>query len=241
MLLYFYLKHYMEYRIYWDETCHLPADQMEIMWFWAILIKEDMIEKYKWEILEIKKKYHAMWELKSSRIWKQKYNFYTEIIDWFFLRENISFRSVIVTDKKILNHWLFNEWCPSTFYFKMYYYLLDALISKANSYKILLDIQNTRSWKKINHLKNILRNRIWDEKWLIIQHVEQVHSDESPFSQLADFFLWLVAYKHRWLKSSIIKLNLIKYIEEKSGWDLLKQTTLSECKFNRFNFIPSKP
>jgi hypothetical protein len=120
----------------------------------------------------------------------------------------------------------------------MYYYLLRNIISDADQYDIYLDIKDTRSQLKIDHLKDVLSNKLYDIDRKVIRRIQHVHSKEVELLQSADFLMGAIAYKNRSLTGNQTKLKLIDRICQLSGRSLLTGTPPWEEKFNLFVFSP---
>ena len=221
----------MEFYIFCDESCHTSSKLEKFMWFGAVCCPKEKIESYKEEIKAIKKKFNANAELKFTKITLKRIEFYEEIIDWMFLKNDLTFRTLLVENADKLDHQKYNEWSSDMFYYKMQYQLLHQYLEPKKSFNILLDIKDTQWGKKLLELKKILAHSA-SIKWMHF-----INSKESVFIQLADFLIGLVVYKARWLQTNQAKLRLINKIEA-SCWSLDKKTALSVKKFNRFVFTP---
>lgn len=75
-------------------------------------------------------------------------------------------------------------------------------------------------------------------------HFQHIRSHESQFIQLTDLFIGAIAYKSRSMdkepNASPAKIEIINYLEAKSGYTLNEGTEPSEHKFNIFNHQPRK-
>ena len=148
----------------------------------------------------------------------------------------LHFRALVVLNKDKLNHNYFNAGSHDTFYYKMYFSLLSKILSPDNLYNIYLDIKDTRSRNKVKKLREVLCNNVHDFTSEMINHIQNIHSNESDLMQLADFLLGAVSYRHRNLSGNEAKVAVIDRLEQGLGKSLLKSTPLSEQKFNLFLF-----
>jgi hypothetical protein len=226
------------YNIYCDESCHLEHDRLPIMALGAIWCPESEHIRLGQEMAKIKDKHKAKGELKWAKVSKSRLDFYLELANWFFSEPILRFRALIVLNKERLDHKSFNKDSHNNFYYKMYFSLLNKLLSPENKYNIYIDIKDTQSRLMNQKLKEVLCNNVYDFTGDMINKIQNIHSHESHLTQLTDFFLGALTYKHRNLSSNIAKTAIIKLIESKIKYPLTKSTPLREEKFNLFLFNP---
>jgi hypothetical protein len=167
-------------------------------------------------------------ELKWVKVSPAKLSFYEAAIDDFFMTEYLQFRAVVIPDKSKLNHAAFNQ-SHDEFYYKMWFVLLKQLLVPGFSYRIYIDIKDTRGVAKVRKLEEILRTANYDFDKEMIERIQQVRSHEVEILQLTDLFIGALSYVHRGLASSAAKLALIERIRFRSGLSL-KKTTLPRAK-----------
>lgn len=97
----------------------------------------------------------------------------------------MQFRILIVSDKKSIDYEKYGH-THNTFYYKMYFGMLKAILNPDFSHYIYIDIKDTRSREKIHKLEQVLRNDKYDFSKKIIKKVQQVRSHEVEILQLAD-------------------------------------------------------
>ena len=228
------------FNIYCDESCHLEHDGQPIMLLGAVWCPKKEAGKLASELKAIKEKHRAQGELKWTKISEARRAFYLEVIDWFFRTPSLHFRAIVVQQKELLNHSEFNEGSHGNFYYKMYFSLLNKILSPDKKYNIYLDIKDTRSRLKLRKLRTILCNNVHDFTSEMIGHLQSVHSREVELAQLVDLLLGAVAYRQRGLTRVQAKQAVVQRIEQAQGRDLLHSTMLSEQKFNLFLFTPRK-
>ncbi len=226
------------YNIYCDESCHLEYDRIPIMALGAIWCPESEHSRFGQKISEIKAKHKAKGELKWSKVSPSRLDFYLELTSWFFSESFLRFRALIVLNKERLDHKSFNKDSHNNFYYKMYFSLLNKLLSPENKYNIYIDIKDTQSRLMNQKLKEVLCNNVYDFTGDMIGKIQNIHSHESHLTQLTDFFLGALTYKHRNLSSNTAKTAVIKLIESRLKYPLTKSTPLREEKFNLFLFNP---
>lgn len=224
-----------EFNIYCDESCHLENDKQRAMVLGAIWCPKENARTIFEEIREIKKKHglSASFEIKWNKVSPAKGKFYSDLISYFFNNDDLHFRALVVPDKNVLDHSAYEQ-SHDDFYYKMYFDLLKIILDPESSYHIFLDIKDTQSQKKVDHLKVVLRNNHYDYHKEIIRKVQQVRSHEIELIQLTDLLIGAVSYLHRGFESSSVKKELIEEIRSLSGYSLLKSTLPKETKMNIF-------
>jgi hypothetical protein len=224
-----------KYNIYCDETCHLEHDKEKVMVIGGIKCPKSNRKYIIDSIFAVKDEFNIpkMAEIKWNKVSNCNLSYFKKLIDLFFEYDELQFRSVIV-DKTKLNHESFNQ-THNDFYYKMYYYCLIRLVdTKAENY-VYLDKKDTKGTNKINQLKEIISRKNHDFDQSKIARMQCVNSSELPILQLADLIIGAVGYHNRDISNpSQAKLELVKYIQEKSGYLLEKSTYPSEQKFNLF-------
>ena len=231
------------YNIYCDESCHLPNDSSDIMVLGAITCSKEEKQEIFEDIRNIKKKHNVRtWnEIKWTKVSISKIDMYKELIDYFFDNKNLSFRGLVAKNKNELDHNKYNDGDYNTWYYKMYFTLLNTLIDYDSYYNIFIDIKDTKGGPRVKKLRKVLCNNIYDSKEEVIKGIYQINSRESEILQLTDLLIGAISYLHRGLyneNSNKGKDILIKYIIEKGNIDLYRKTSKYEAKFNLFIWNP---
>ena len=239
--------------IYCDESCHLQNDKEPVMVIGAVYCpiekKEEIFErlysfKVKHNLIPKNKKNdkdnRTYYELKWNKVSKSKIEYYKDVIDYFFDDDDLQFRVLVVSNKTDIDYEKFNH-THDTFYYKMYFGMLKAILNPENSHHIYIDIKDTKSKEKVHKLEQVLRNDKYDYSKEIIKKVQQVRSHEVEILQLADLLVGATAYVNRGLANSKAKNELINLIKHRSKYSLTKSTLLKERKFNVFIWEPQKP
>ena len=239
--------------IYCDESCHLQNDKEPVMVIGAVYCpiekKEEIFErlysfKVKHNLIPKNKKNdnenRTYYELKWNKVSKSKIEYYKDVINYFFDDDDLQFRVLVVSNKSAIDYEKFNH-THDTFYYKMYFGMLKAILNPENSHHIYIDIKDTRSKEKVHKLEQVLRNDKYDYSKEIIKKVQQVRSHEVEILQLADLLVGATAYVNRELSNSKAKNELINLIKHRSKYSLTKSTLLKERKFNVFIWEPQKP
>lgn len=223
------------FNIYCDESGHLPNDRQPTMVLGAITVSEDHARHLSDELRELKR-LHGLapaFEMKWTKISPAKVEFYRAAVDFFFDRPQLRMRVLVIPDKQKLNHEAFGQ-DHDTWYYKMYFTLLSAVLTRDDRYNIYLDIKDTRSAAKMRKLHDVLANSLYDFDKRSIRRVQTVRSHEIELLQLADMFIGAVFAAQRSELKSAAKKQIIERIREKSGFTLAKSTLLTESKFNLF-------
>ncbi len=221
--------------IYCDESCHLEHDNIPVMVLGAISCNKLYRKRIFKDIENIKIK-HGIGrksEIKWSRISMSKIDFYKEIINYFFENENLSFRGLVVRNKDLLDHEKYQQ-THDEWYYKMYFKLLSRIIKNDIRNDIYLDIKDTKGSSRRYKLQEVLSNSIYDFNNNIVHNIQAIDSRESLILQIVDLFIGALGYTNRNLKTSKAKLEIIRYIKEKTGYSLIKSTLPTENKFNIF-------
>lgn len=222
--------------IYCDESCHLERDHQPVMVLGAVLCPAHRARDLASELRALKEAHGlSRWmELKWVSVSAAKLPYYQAAVDFFFDRDDLRYRA-LVADKSQLRHEDFDQ-DHDTWYYKMYYQLLEPLLTRGNSYRIFLDIKDTRGAAKARKLHEFLARRLRDTDGTIIQSLQTARSHELEEMQVADLLSGAVAYKNRGLASSAAKHGLVQYIERRSGHRLDRSTALGAQKVNVFQW-----
>jgi hypothetical protein len=226
------------YNIYCDESCHLENDREPVMLLGAVWCPKEEAGALALELRQLKEKHNAKGELKWTKVSKSRMAFYEEVVEWFFARPSLHFRALVVQHKERLNHEQFNKGSHDAFYYKMYFSLLNKILSPDLKYNIYLDIKDTRGRQRLKLLREVLCNNVHDFTSEMIGHIQNIHSGEVELMQVTDLLLGAVGYRQRGKAGSAEKAALVQRIEKVHRRDLLHSTSLSEQKLNLFLFTP---
>ena len=146
------------YNIYCDESCHLQYDKSNVMALGAIVCPNEEKSKVYNDIRNIKIKHGvSSWsELKWTKISNTQIELYKELVYYFFNNENLSMRIIVAEGKDKLDNDKYNDGEYNTWYYKMYFRLLDPLIDETENYRVFIDIKDTRGGPKIRKLHESL-------------------------------------------------------------------------------------
>ena len=227
------------YNVYCDESCHLENDGQPIMVLGAVWCPFEKAREIFIRIREIKKQHSIRppSEFKWSKVSPSKEAFYLNILDYFMDDDDLHFRALIVPDKTKLRHEVYEQ-THDIFYYKMFFNLLKVIFNPEDCYRIYFDIKDTNSSVRIAKLHEVLSNEMYDFDKRIIENVQTVRSNEVELMQLCDLLTGIVSYSNRNLDTSSAKRNLVKHMQERSGYSLNKTTLLRETKVNIFVWRP---
>jgi Protein of unknown function (DUF3800) len=214
------------YNFYCDESCHLENDNMPYMLLGYVSVAYNQLKRHSQRIKELKKKHNFYGEIKWSKVANSQHKFYNDLIDYFF-DSDLSFRAIVINKSQINNGNFEQDF--NTFYYKMYYQLINHKLDTLSNYNIYLDIKDTLSASKMNELKSILQT-----KFGVIRNLQNIHSHESIFLQLTDLIMGAISYHLRGIGKVKAKTDLINRIQRHSNHQLQKSTPKTEEKLNLF-------
>jgi len=223
----------MNFEVYCDES-GLEAlkrkDAHNFMAIGGVWMPEICRDEFKEAIKLIKMKYNIAGELKWHKFSPAYFDLYAEIIDFFFKKDYLRFRVLLVESAKVDN-FRFNSSDAELGFYKFYYQLLHHWIYDFNEYHIFLDLKVNRDKGRLKLLEKVLRLSNLSSK---VEHVQGLPSDQSLGIQLADILTGLVAAKFNNETTSKAKLALIAHIEQHWLETSISPTAKWEEKFNVF-------
>ena len=223
------------YNIYCDESCHLEYDRQNVMVLGAVWCPLENTREIAEDVRQIKKQHglSSKFEVKWTKVSPAKVDFYLDLVEYFFRKDSLGFRAVVIPDKSKLRHEAFDQ-THDDWYYKMYFRLLKVILEPDCKYRTYLDIKDTRSAAKVRGLKEVLANSIYDFRKEIIENVQNVRSHEIEQIQLVDLLIGAVSYVNRGRNTSSAKAALVEKIQRLSGYSLTRSTLLRERKCNIF-------
>ncbi|MBL8646626.1 MAG: DUF3800 domain-containing protein [Sphingosinicella sp.] len=224
----------MDISIFCDESCHLEHDESPTMGLGAIWVSKVAVRQLSLELRDIKRRHRAAGELKWTKVSASRSAFYAELVDWFWRQDGLNFRCIIIPDKNHLDHCKYNNGSHDEFYYKMYFSMLNKILSPDNGHNIYIDIKDTRSNIKVTHLKDVLCNNVYDFTGQMVSKIQHVRSHEIELMQLCDFLLGAVVYTNRGLSANTAKRLVAEKITEHRGRALTTSSPLTNQKFNVF-------
>lgn len=230
------------YNIYCDESCHLEHDKQKAMVLGAVWCSAEKSHEIATRIREIKIKsgLAADFEIKWIKVSESKQEFYLNLLDYFFDDNDLHFRALVIPDKSILEHEKFHQ-DHDTWYYKMYFEMLRAILNPEDCYRVYIDIKDSHGGPKVAKLQEVLANSVFDLKHSIVQNIQIVRSHEIEQMQLADLLIGAVSYVNRDLlfNKNNGKISLVDRMQKRSGYSLMNTTLYRENKVNIFSWKPS--
>jgi len=219
------------YNIYCDESCHLLNDNNKAFVLGAVWVEKDKTQEIFEQLKNLKTKHNLSpdFEAKWTKVSNSKIDYYSELVQLFFDNSHLHFRGVVVPDKSILDHTSFAQ-DHSTWYYKMFYVLLNVIIKGNSEYNLYLDIKDTQGNEKVKELKRILN--IASVEDVTVSKAQQIRSHEVELMQVTDLLAGALSYYHRNLSGNEGKEKLIKQIENSIGKNMFTSSTVDEDKFN---------
>lgn len=223
--------------IYCDESAHLPHDGLPVMVLGAVWCPAAKAREIARRLREIKARHGRPrgFEAKWSKVSPAGRALYLDLIDYFFDDDDLHARAVVIPDKTKLDHTRFNQ-DHDTWYFKMYFQVLTAILTQSGRYRIYLDIKDTCSAQRVAKLHEVLANSLYDFRREIVQRVQTVHSHEVEQLQIADLLIGAIGYANRGLTGNAGKVAVVERIRQRSGFGLGRSTLLREDKLNLFHW-----
>ena len=224
-----------QYNIYCDETCHLEYCDPRGMVIGAVICPAAYSRIVADRIREVKVKHglSKVFEAKWGKVSPAKLAFYKDLVSLLFEREDLRFRAIVIKDKSRLDHAAFEQ-SHDEWYYKMYYHMLMPVTVAPNSYRVYLDIKDTRSAERVNRLHKVMLGARRDRDAEIVQSIDPVRSDQVEQVQLADVLIGAISYANRGLTTSAAKLEIVALLQELSHSSLTASTAYSASKFNLF-------
>ncbi|MGE5339892.1 MAG: DUF3800 domain-containing protein [Candidatus Omnitrophota bacterium] len=231
----------VNYNIYCDESCHLENDHQKAMVLGGIWCPKEKVKEISNNLRQLKSHYgfKSNFEVKWTKVSPSEIHFYLSLIRYFFTDNHLHFRALAIPDKSILNHGSFNQ-THDDWYYKMYFRMLKTILdlNSYSTYRIYIDIKDTKSAKKVEKLHDVLCNSLYDFDKNTIQRVQIIKSLESEILQLADLLIGAINYANRGVFTSTGKTHLVNQITNFSGLELIKSTAPYEDKFNLLIWRP---
>lgn len=231
----------MNYDLFVDETCHLEHDKASVMCIGYTKVPRLAYDELFEELTKLKEGHGVEKELKWNKFSAKRLPLYKALVDFFFSKP-VQFRCVLVKYKQRLRHDDFNRGSHDNYYYKMTYFLLRPN-PPGVQYRVFLDIKDTRGREKLRKIQEVFETKHRGQSPFV--HFQHLRSHDNIFFQLTDFFIGAIAYKCRLLNNEVPqnegKLAFIRYLEEKSGFDISEGTAPWEDKFNIFDHQPRKP
>lgn len=239
------MKKKVDFLLYSDESCPIEHDGNDVMAIGFIYCPQNKKDEIFRELRELKTKYkiNTWTEIKWTKLTKGKIDYYKELIDYFYKKDEIGLRILLAKGKTKLNHEKYNAGEYINWYYKMYYFLLNKVIDENYKYFLLFDQKEKETLHRLKQVREILINHKKSSLHSNFDFdIKQINSKESELMQLLDVFLGAVTYTNRNLykrtPEKSVKDEIIQYIETCHNCRLDEKTLPYETKFNLFIWNP---
>ncbi|HSN85356.1 MAG TPA: DUF3800 domain-containing protein, partial [Thermoanaerobaculia bacterium] len=150
------------FNVYCDESCHLESDRQPAMSLGAIWCPLDEVRPATQRIREIKARHGLapLAELKWTKMAPGNLPLYLDLLEYFFEAGGLNFRC-LVADKSNLRHDAFQQ-THDDWYYKMYFTMLQPVLSPHACFRIFIDIKDSRSAVKVRKLHDVLASSLYD-------------------------------------------------------------------------------
>ena len=222
------------YNIYCDESCHMMNDEIPIMVLGGVWCHKNEVKEINERIREIKKRHHISYEMKWTKISESTKQAYIDLVNYFFDDDDLHFRVLVVDNKNAIDHEAFHQ-THDEWYYKEYFEMLQNILDPRHQYNIYLDIKDTKSKTRIDKLREILNNNMWDFSQRTVKKIQVVRSHEIELMQIVDVLIGAMGYHCRQLDRVNAKTEIIDLIKKRSKYQLTKNTLYREQKFNIFH------
>ncbi len=224
----------MNYEIYCDESCQdvftSQKTQCKYMFIGGLWLPADKREALKDDLHAIRLKHKMFSEIKWNKVSLSKINFYMDLVNYFFDKnDDMRFRCVVV-DKNKVNLVKYHDADAELGFYKFYYQLLHHWILDFNTYAIYLDIKTSRVRNRLKTLHQCLRRANLSSEIKILQALP---SHENIFIQITDLLLGAVNAKFNGQVSGTAKKQIVDRIEARLGHKITA-TSKGYPKFNIF-------
>jgi len=232
-----------KYNIYCDESCWMRFDDTHVIAWGAIWCPSNKVSEIHRALREIKSK-HGLpvdFEVKWNKVSIGKIDFYSELVSYFFAREDLYYRGLIAPDKSILDHISFNQ-THNDWYYKMYFDLLKVIIdpkyTPEASFNIYFDLTDKWQPYRLRQLNTVFKRYLGDYTDEIVLNLQGVESKEVGIIQIVDLITGAITYANRGLNTNEAKLEIIEIIRRNTNLSLKDSTSATRKKFNLLVWRP---
>ncbi len=186
---------------------------------------------FKKQVHELREKHRIGGEFKWQKVSRGRFDFYKEVIDWYFERgSSLRFRCIAVDREKVnLVRYHVND--QELGFYKFYYQMLHHWIFDFNKYSIFCDFKTNRQRDRLHVLQRCLAASNLSSE---IFTVQAIRSRESLLLQLCDTLTGAASARlNVSVQPGSDKSRLLDYLESRLGRRITR-TALAEPKFNVF-------
>jgi hypothetical protein len=225
----------MKFDVYCDESspeaiASENSDNKFLM-IGSLWLPRDKRAQFKDAIHELRNKHKVGGEFKWNRISPSRLEFYCELIEMFFSKEDdLRFRCIAVDCDKV-NLTKFHANDQELGFYKFYYQLLHHWVLDFNEYAFYLDYKKNRKRDRLHVLRDCLDDSNLSS---LVTTVQATESSQSVLIQLADVLTGCASRRfNNTSTESAAKNQVLQTVEEKLGREI-GPTTRHVKKFNVF-------
>ncbi len=219
------------YNVYCDESrVDSPSRYMLIGGIMCPKREKDWIVGH---IRRLRAKHSVYGEFGWKTVCPSKFDFFKELIEYFFAENSLCFRCVIL-EKETTSFPSADERFQKT-----YYQVFNNWLDRRCEYCIFIDHRIDDKTRVPTLRRCLINTKMFGTS---VKFVEEVESDENDLIQLADLIIGAIGYQWNELdtvkNASKAKISLCTLIAECLSTDTLSKFTTgpSEDKFNIFHF-----
>ena len=229
------------YDFFCDESAHLEHDGLPWMALGTVWCAHERAHEIAVRLREIKARHGVSpnLEIKWTKVGPAKGQLYLDILDYFFDDDDLHFRAVVVDKHRYQAERVSQD--HDSWYYNLYFDLLEPVLDPGSRHRIYLDIKDTRSQAKVRGLHDVLCHSQTDFRREIVERVQLVRSHQVEQVQLVDLLIGAVLYANRELRSNAGKLALVERMRQRSQLSLIRSTLVREPKLNLYFWKPPAP
>ncbi len=217
--------------LYCDESRHLPHDREPFMLLGLTSCPAEQVRAYHLELRALCRTHSLTdkYEMKWTHVRPGKLAFYQAVLEWFFTKEDLTFRALILPDKTKVFERL-PEDSQDMAYYRLYSQLLRSAMEPEASYRAFIDQKDTRGGEKVRELEELMQRHTDESAATTVLGLQQIQSHEARLLQLTDVLMGAVGAAIRQQPLPAAKQSLIDQLSESIGCPLTSDTITSTTK-----------
>jgi hypothetical protein len=225
----------MNFDVYCDESYpdlfSSEKSQAQYLVIGSLWIESSNREAFKDYIHDLCRKHRVGGEFKWQKVSPSRFDFYVELIDFFFAQNDLMRFRCIAVDKNKVDLLRFHDCDQELGFYKFYYQMIQHWILDFNEYSIFCDYKSNRIRTRLHTLQKCLEHTNLSSKILAVQ---AVRSEESRLIQMVDILTGLAAASlNNNMNPGTAKQKIVSHLESHLG-RRISHTLKSEQKFNVF-------
>ncbi len=222
-----------QYVVYCDESRHEHASGDRFMAIGSLWVPREKKYTLNVELRRLLEANGLRSEIKWSKTSASKLESYKKVVDFFFDRDDLLFRVIVVEHGKV-DAAQYHGGDRELGFYKFYYEMLVKWLEPSNEYLILLDFKKNKGADRYATLRMFLERKLRGQAW--ITDLTVIDSAQSPLAQLADVLTGAVAATWCGLRDGSAKESLAHHIARKDNRHSLRVPNAGpgRCKVNIF-------